>query len=117
MKYSKEERLDIGRRIYVGELSRFEAAELYGIHEQTAREYMRLYRDVNHLPAKHGQKISAAAIAYQAEATGLADLESMTKEQLVQEVLKARIAEARLKKGYEVKGDGTVILYDSKNTR
>ena len=41
----------------------------------------------------------------------------MTKEELVQELVKARIAEARLKKGYEVKGDGSVILYASKNTQ
>ena len=47
----------------------------------------------------------------------LEDLESMTKEQLIQELVKARIAEARLKKGYEVKGDGSVVLYGSKNTR
>ena len=42
---------------------------------------------------------------------------NMTKEELIQELVKARITEARLKKGYEVKGDGTVILYGSKNTR
>jgi transposase len=41
----------------------------------------------------------------------------MTKEQLIQELVKARIAEARLKKGSEVKGDGTVVLYDNKNTK
>ena len=45
------------------------------------------------------------------------ELTSMTKEQLVQEILKARITEARLKKGYEVKGDGTVIQYGKGNIR
>ena len=30
MKYTPEERLDIGRQIYDGELSRYEAAEQYG---------------------------------------------------------------------------------------
>ena len=45
MKYTKEERLDIGRRIYDGEISRYEAAEEYGINDQTARTYMRMYRD------------------------------------------------------------------------
>ena len=43
MKYTKEERLDIGRRIYDGEISRYQAAEIYDISEQTARDYMRLY--------------------------------------------------------------------------
>ena len=41
----------------------------------------------------------------------------MTREELMLELVKARIAEARLKKGYEVKGDGTVILYDKENTK
>jgi transposase len=45
------------------------------------------------------------------------ELESMTKEQLIQELVKARITEARLKKGYEVKGDGTVILYGNRNIK
>ena len=53
MKYTKEQRLNIGKRIYDGELSRYEAAEEYGISDQTARDYMRLYRDVNNLPPKY----------------------------------------------------------------
>ena len=36
VKYTKEERLDIGRRIYTGELSRYEASEKYGININTA---------------------------------------------------------------------------------
>ena len=56
MKYTKEERLDIGRRIYESELSRYQAAEEYGISDQTARNYMRQYRDANQLPAKRGAK-------------------------------------------------------------
>ena len=116
MKYTKEERLDIGRRIYTGEISRYEAAEQYAINEQTARDYMRLYRDVNQLPPKRGKR-AIAAPSFQKAPAGMEDFQSMTKEQLIQELVKARITEARLKKGYEVKGDGTVILYDSKNTK
>ncbi len=41
MHYTKEERLDIGRRIYTGEIIRYQAAEEYDIGEQTARNYMR----------------------------------------------------------------------------
>ena len=37
MKYTKEQRLEIGRRIYDGEITKFEAAEEYGISDQTAR--------------------------------------------------------------------------------
>lgn len=54
MMYTPEERPDIGRRIYDGELSRYEAAAQYGISEQTARNYMRMYRDANQLLPMYG---------------------------------------------------------------
>lgn len=37
MKYTLEERRDIGRRIYDGELTKYAAAEQYGISENCAR--------------------------------------------------------------------------------
>ena len=116
MKYTKEERLDIGRKIYDGEISRYEAAELYGINDQTARNYMRLYRDTNQLPPKQGKR-AISAPSFKDFRANMEGFESMTKEQLIQELVKARITEARLKKGYEVKGDGTVILYGNGNTK
>lgn len=57
MKYTLEQRLDIGRRIYEGELTRFQAAEEYGINDNTARNYMWLYRDTNHRSALSSQFI------------------------------------------------------------
>ena len=116
MKYTKEERLDIGRRIYSGELTRYQAAEIYDVSEQTARSYMRMYRDAYRLPPKHG-KSAISAPSFETAPKGMEEFESMSKEQLIQELVKARITEARLKKGYEVKGDGTVILYDKENTK
>ena len=117
VKYTKEERLDIGRRIYTGELSRYEASEKYVISINTAREYMRLYRDAHDLPAKRGTPKNYAAGQTATSAASLEELESMSKEELIRELIKARINEARLKKGYEVKGDGTVILYGKENTK
>ena len=116
MKYTKEQRLDIGQRIYDGEISRYEAAEEYGISDQTARNYMRMYRDANQLPPKHGQR-SIGAPSFKKAPAELDELKAMTKDELIQELIKAKITEARLKKGYEVKGDGTVILYASKTTK
>ena len=116
MKYTEEERLDIGWRVYSGEITRYEAAAQYGISDQTARNYMRKYRDANHLPPKRGRS-RIPAPSFQTPPAGIEEFESMTKEQLIQELVKARITEARLKKGYEVKGDGTVILYDNRNTK
>ena len=100
MKYTKEERLDIGRRIYDGELTRYEAAKEYEISEQTARNYMRLYRDVNHLPPRKGaQHICGLAKTRSAPApTGLEELQSMTKEEQIDALVMAKITEARLKK-------------------
>ena len=109
MKYTKEERLDIGRRIYDGEISRYQAARIYDISEQTARDYMRLYRDTEQLPPKRAAKSTITAPSFQTNPVGMEELESMTKEQLIQEVVKARITEARLKKG--------VILYGNGNTK
>ena len=60
---------------------------------------------------------SLGALSFKKEPVELDELKSMTKEELIQELIKARITEARLKKGYEVKGDGTVILYASKTTK
>jgi transposase len=107
----------LGRRIYDGEISRYQAAEIYDISEQTARDYMRLYRDSEQLPPKRAAKNTIKAPSFQTGPAGMEELESMTKEQLIQELVKARITEARLKKGYEVKGDGTVILYGNGNTK
>ena len=59
MKYTKEQRLVIGRRIYDGELTRHAAAEEYKISEQTARDYMRLYRDVTSSRREREPSVSA----------------------------------------------------------
>ena len=122
MKYTKEQRLDIGKRIYDGELSRYEAAEEYGISDQTARDYMRQYRDINNLPPKHGRQhtygISKAKSMPAPE--GIEEYESMTKEELIDALIMARINEARLKKGYMVEGVGAekkVIRFVKKNTK
>ena len=117
MKYTLEERLDIGRRIYDGEITKYQAAVEYGINDQTARNYMRLYRDANNLPPKHSSRNSHIAPSFSKGPVSMEEFQNMTKEELIQELVKARITEARLKKGYEVKGDGTVILYGSRNIK
>lgn len=104
VKYTKEERLDIGRRIYTGELSRYEASEKYVISINTARDYMRLYRDAHDLPAKRGTPKNYAAGQTATSAASLEELESMSKEELIRELIKARINEARLKKRIRSEG-------------
>lgn len=121
MKYNKEERLDIGKRIYDNEITKYEAADHYGISVNCARDYMRLYRDSNNLPAKgHSKEIGQARLIAQTSCPEYEEYSSMSKEELIQELVKARINEARLKKGYKVKGDGAEKVFipiDSKNMK
>lgn len=121
MKYTKEQRLNIGRRLYDGEITRHQATEEYDISDQTARVYMRMYRDLNQLPPKQKSESNTYTSVIKAsdssEPQNLEAYENMTKEELILELIRARITEARLKKGYEVKGDGSVIRYDSKSTK
>lgn len=123
MKYRPEERMDIGRRIYDGELSCRTAAEIYGINKHTAKRYLWLYRDTLGLPPKVGrpESLSRVVAKMTTPSSGeMTDYESMTREELIQELVLAKINEARAKKGYEVKGVGVekeYIVYDSKNTK
>lgn len=105
MKYTKEEKLNIGRRIYTGEITRNQAAEEYDIGEYTARDYMRMYRDVNNLPpkaqcgrSKSGRKKSSVAASCERRLRMISELEEMTKEELIRVILKSGMTEKRLKK-------------------
>ena len=101
MKYTRKERLDIGKRVYDGEINKYQAAAEYDISEQTARNYMRQYRFANGLPAKEpGARIQRDERAPRpvVEDPGLEEYEAMTREELIQELVRFRIREARLKK-------------------
>ena len=123
MKYTREERLDIGKRVYEGEINRYQAAGEYGISEQTARNYMRQYRFANGLPAKGpGKKSGCESVQPKPIVLepGLEEYEAMTKEELIRELVRSKVREARLKKGYEVKGVGVEKVFiplNSKNIR
>ncbi len=122
MGYTREERLNIGRQIYNNEISRGDAAIKYKISEDTARDYMRLYRDVNGLPPKNRiqKEENTVKISMGSSQPDLSEYESMTKDELIKELVKSRISEARLKKGYEVKGAGadrTVTIFDNWNMK
>ena len=122
MSYTREERLDIGKQIYNNEINKSDAAIKYRISEGTARDYMRLYRDVNGLPPKNRiqKEKNTVKISTHSSEPDLSEYESMTKEELIKELVKARINEARLKKGYEVKGAGadrTVTIFDNWNMK
>ena len=122
MSYTREERLDIGKQIYNNEINKSDAAIKYRISEGTARDYMRLYRDVNGLPPKNRiqKEKNTVKISAHSSEPDLSEYESMTKDELIKELVKARINEARLKKGYEVKGAGadrTITIFDNWNMK
>lgn len=122
MLYSRSERLEIGRRLYENEITRKEAMAEYGITEDTARSYMRYYRDANSLPPKEqrSDQVVITGSKRKQRLYGMEDYENMTKGELISELITARINEARLKKGYLVKGDGPekeYIRLGSKNTK
>lgn len=99
---------------------RYYAMKHQGIKGDKGRDYMRLYRDTYQLPKRsastHTCKSVSTPLAANSQAS-LQEYQEMTKEELIQALIQARITEARLKKGYEVKGDGSIIQYSNKNTK
>jgi transposase len=61
---------------------------------------MRLYQDVNDLPPKNRIQKDENTVKISAHSfePDLSEYESMTKEELIKELVKSRINEARLKK-------------------
>ena len=121
MKYTKEERMDIGCRIYHNEFTKREAMEKFGITETTVDNYVRLYRTENNLPprSRSTNPLKIRAVLPKSK-TGYDEFDAMTREELIGEIIKARINEARAKKGYVVKGDGAKKVYEpivNKNTK
>ena len=103
MKLTKEERLDIGRRMYNKELSYKDAMELYNICETTAHKCMTDYKRSQGIPV-NTHIVSAQSIQHTSFDT--TSYMSMSKEELINELIKAKANELRAKKGYEVKGVG-----------
>lgn len=120
----QEQRIAIGKEIVDGLIKPTEASEKYGISRSAAQKYATDYRRANGLPIRQHQPInkSAQAIKLKNNTTSfdLEDYQSMTKEQLIEELIKSKINEARAKKGYEVKGDGRnkeFISLNNKNSK
>jgi|LSQX01.3.fsa_nt_gb transposase len=110
MKYTIEERLDIGRRVCNHELTIRSAAEFYHSSVSAVVNYVRLYR------TSIGETSKSKSIpAFSKE-----DYWGVSKDQLIQQLMLKDIEVARAKKGYEVKGDGIKKEYVSlskKNTK
>ena len=125
MKYTKEQRLEIGRQIHESGLSDFNGCQMFDICEESARRYRILYersKGLQHVHIKTGKtkKTAVSTTTSDVSGTEIEDYSSMTKEQLIAELMKSQIREARLKKGYMVKGVGAdkeYVLFDNKNIK
>lgn len=120
----KEQRAVIGKEIVDGLISPIEAGKKYGISRSSAQKYATDYRRANGLPIQsHPPKRTETPMVNRksnASSFDLEDYQSMSREQLIEELIKARINEARAKKGYEVKGVGQnkeYIFLNNKNSK
>lgn len=110
MKFTREEKIDIGRRVCNHELTMSAASKAYRCSLASINNYTRLYRSENGI----------TPIQKEREAIDVSKYEDMSKEELINQILKAEIEVARAKKGYEVIGDGSKKVYVSlskKNTK
>lgn len=119
MKYTKDERIDIGRQVYTHEISHKDAEQKFGVVRSCIDKYIRDYKISKGIPTKESCKKASDSAVVKKESLSL-DLEAyqaMSKEELITELIKAKVNEARAKKGYEVKGDGTDKEYISLNNK
>ena len=94
MKYTRLERLEIGRKIFEGDFSVHEAAEIYGINFYTARGYLRTYkaakglREEGQQPEEQPENAPASYKAY---------LKSLSRKELEEELMEMKKREEKLK--------------------
>lgn len=90
MKYTKEERLDIGRRIYQGELTLAAAAVKYDVNPYTARDYFRLYKASNNIAVTEDCRSGGRHQKTTAGDDGIKPYEQMSRQELVDEILRIK---------------------------
>ena len=125
MKYSKSERLDIGKQVHEQSITRIEAIKKYGISPESVTNYVADYRKAAGLSVQENKPTqSSPAKMVSAKTKSITpDIEAymaMSKEELINELILAKANELRAKKGYEVKGVGAnkeFIPINGKNSK
>lgn len=121
MKYTLEEKMDIGRRMYEHKISYKEVMATYGISKSFAHKCQTDYKKANNIPLSGSNSIHQQKNVILS--TSSPDIDSylaMSKEELINELIRAKANELRAKKGYEVKGVGVnkeFISLSNKNTK
>ena len=121
MKYSKDEQLAIGKRLYNREISHREAMEEYGVSDSSLDKYIQAYKKSQGIPIK--PKASSQPVKLLSKSVPDIDIDAymaMSKEELIRELVISKANELRAKKGYEVKGVGAskeFIPLNNKNSK
>ena len=119
MKLTKEERLDIGRRMYNKELTYRDVMDLYSVSETCAHRWMTDYKRSQGIAVMSYNK-PTPTIKPSSSTLDMDIYMSMSKEELINELIKAKANELRAKKGYEVKGVGAnkeFVPLNNKNSK
>ena len=122
-RFSNQIKLEIGRQLYNHELTREEAMEKYHCRTSTLDYSIKAYKESIGVPSstrvtKHSDNQSKAF--KQRKNREIDAYMAMSKEELIDELIRAKANELRAKKGYEVKGVGAnkeFISLSNKNTK
>lgn len=98
MYYTIEKKIDIGRKIFLHKITKKEAREEFGLTEYEATTCVKAYM--------RSEGIPPVPIVEDANGIELPDYASMSKGELIAEIMRKDIEVARAKKGYTAKGGG-----------
>ena len=106
MKLSQEEKIEIIRKVKAGEMSVRQVVNEYGLPRSTVYSFLARppveRKEKPYTPSPN----KAVKIERKNEGISYDDYQNMSKEELINELILAKINEERAKKGYEVKGVG-----------
>ena len=113
MELTREEKQEIGRRMYNKEISVKDVMKEYAVTSSTAYKWLADYKRMNGIPLgsykRSSHQSEGIRIKPASGGASKADMDaymSMSREELINALILAKVNEARAKKGYEVKGDG-----------
>jgi transposase len=116
MGYKKQERIDIGRQIFTGILTKEQAMSKYDVGETSIKNYIREYKAANEIPII-SRTVQEKITVIKKDNCNLEAYQAMTKEELIQALILSKANELRAKKGYEVKGVGQKKEFISLNNK
>ena len=100
MAYKKQERIDIGRQVYTGTLTKQQAMAKYEVCEASIDNYVREYKSANEIPVPK-RVMQKELTVVKNEDCDLEAYQAMTKEELIRALILSKANELRAKKGYE----------------